>query len=216
MSFTLHHPLVRQVLDRLFEDANLQETLPLPIPPGFSFTSGSASSRCEAMAAAYMPISPRGGALLYTLARAVRPDRIVEFGTSFGISTIYLASAVADNRRGHVVTTELNAVKAKAAHENLLETGLREHVTILEGDALDTLRDIQAPVGFVLLDGWKDLLLPVLRLLEAKLSPGALVIADDSKQPAVSDYLAYVREPTNGYISVSFPVDDGMEISCRT
>jgi predicted O-methyltransferase YrrM len=89
-------------------------------------------------------------------------------------------------------------------------------VTILEGDALETLAGVPAPVGLVLLDGWKDLCLPVLRLLEPKLAPGALVAADDTNGPAMADYLTYIRDPANGYVTVAFPVEDGMEISCWT
>jgi len=89
-------------------------------------------------------------------------------------------------------------------------------VTILEGDALETLADVPAPVGEVLLDGWKDLCVPVLRLLEPKLASGALVAADDTNGPAMANYLAYIRDPANGYVTVAFPVEDGMEISCWT
>jgi predicted O-methyltransferase YrrM len=87
-------------------------------------------------------------------------------------------------------------------------------VTILGGDARDTLADAPESIGLVLLDGWKDLCLPVLRMLENKLAPGALVVADDVTLPSMSNYLGYVRDPANGYVSVEFPVDDGMEISC--
>ena len=82
-----------------------------------------------------MPISPEAGRLLYTLVRASRPDTVVEFGTSFGISTIYLAAAVADNGSGGVVTTELAAAKIAAARANLEEAGVGGPVTILAGDA---------------------------------------------------------------------------------
>src|SRR6202035_2923042 len=103
-----------------------------------------------------------------------RPDTVVEFGTSFGISTIYLAAAVADNGSGRVVTTELAAAKIAAARANLEEAGVGGPVTILAGDARQTLADVPGPVGLVLLDGWKDLCLPVLRLLEPRLAPGAV------------------------------------------
>jgi predicted O-methyltransferase YrrM len=152
---------------------------------------------------------------LYALARAIRPETVIEFGTSFGISTIYLAAAVADNGTGRVVTTELNDKKAKAAQANL-QAGVDAAVTILAGDARQTLADLPGPVGLVLLDGWKDLCLPVLRLLEPKLAPGALVAADDNDHAGMADNLQYVRDPANGYVSVSFPVDDGVEISSWT
>jgi predicted O-methyltransferase YrrM len=183
----------------------------------------TAAQRAEALQDIYMPVSAEGGKLLYALVRACRPELVVEFGTSFGISTIHLAAAVADNGTGHVITTELSSRKVKAARENLEQAGLAGVVTLLEGDALATLsgvagadgngQDTPSPVGLVLLDGWKDLYLPVLALLASRLTPGAVVVADDSSFPQVADYLAHVRDPGNGFVSVEFPVGDGMEIS---
>jgi predicted O-methyltransferase YrrM len=178
--------------------------------------SATAQEKADALQAAYLPISARGGELLYILVRARRPTTIVEFGTSYGISTLYLAAAVADNGIGSVVSTELNSAKVAAARANLIEARLSDHVAILPGDAMTTLNDISGPVDLVLLDGWKDLCLPVLRYLESRLSSGALVVADDINLPSMSGYLEYVRNPANGYVTVAFPVDDGMEISCWT
>src|SRR5262245_59759481 len=123
---TLYNTKVRSVLDRLFAASAIQEASPLTVPQGFSFATSSPQERSDAMAAVYMPISARGGELLYSLVRASRPDTIVEFGTSFGISTIYLAAAVADNGQGHIYTTELSAAKVAAAQRNLLEAGLAD------------------------------------------------------------------------------------------
>lgn len=150
-------------------------------------------------------------------ARAGRSLRVhFEFGTSYGISTIYLAAAVADNGTGHVVTTELSTAEVVAARANLAEAGLADCVTILLGDAMTTLSDVPGPIDLVLLDGWKDLCLPVLRSLESRLAIGALIVADDIPLPSLSGYLEYVRHPANGYVSVAFPVADGMEVSCWT
>jgi predicted O-methyltransferase YrrM len=168
------------------------------------------------MAEVYMPVSAAGGALLYTLIRAGHPATIVEFGTSYGVSTMYLAAAATDNGSGRVLSTELSATKIAAARANLAEAGLAAAVTILPGDARSTLAEVPGPVDFLLLDGWKDLCLPVLRLLEDRLAPGALVVADDTTMPSMRPYLDYVRDPDAGYVTVDFPVDDGMEISCRT
>ncbi len=164
-----------------------------------------------------MPISREGGRLLYGLARACRPSTVVEFGTSYGISTVHLAAAVHDNGSGRVVTTELSNTKVARAQANLAEAGFADVVTILAGDALATLVGLHDPVQFVYLDGWKDLCLPVLRLLEPRLAPGALVLADDITVASgqLAEYLAYVRDPVNGYVSIEFPVADGIEISCR-
>lgn len=216
MSNTLTSPPVQAVLGRLFAAAAHDDDRRSALPPDRSHAFATAQEQADAMESIYMPISAPGGNLLYTLVRAARPDTVVEFGTSFGISTIYLAAAVTDNGTGRVLSTELSAAKIAAARSNLAEAGVAEAVTILPGDALSTLADIPGPIGLVLLDGWKDLCLPVLRLLEDRLPPGAVVVADDSTFPTMGDYLNYVRDPASGYVNVAFPVDDGMEISCRT
>jgi len=216
---SLTDPPVRPVLDRLFQAADQDGAQWVSIrerhPDGFA--AMSAREQADAYGELYIPVSPEGGRLLYTLIRASRPATVVEFGTSFGISTIFLAAAVRDNGTGRVVSTELNAAKVARARANLAEAGLADVVTILAGDARETLADLPGPVGFVLLDGWKNLYLPVLRQLEPRLTAGALVVADDTVSMAaeMTDYLAYVRDPAHGYLSVSFPESDGLEITCR-
>jgi predicted O-methyltransferase YrrM len=216
MTNTLDSVPVRAVLDRMFAAAARQEAEPWPWPAGFCLADATAQERADALDTAYLPISAQGGNLLYALVRAGRPDSIVEFGTSFGISTIYLAAAVTDNGRGHVLSTELSPTKVAAAQANLAEAGLAHAVTVLSGDARQTLVDLPGRVDLLFLDGWKDLCLPVLLLLEDRLSPGSLVLADDTTLPTMSRYLDYVHDPTNGYVNVAFPVEDGIQISCRT
>ena len=218
MTNTLASPRLDAVLGRLFAASAAQrdDEMPAPPPGRASWAEASAAERSDMLQDAYIPIAAEAGKLLYALIRASRPETVVEFGTSFGISTIYLAAAVTDNGTGHVVTTELSSKKVEAAGSNLREAGVEAAVTILAGDALETLADVPGPVGLVLLDGWKDLCLPVLRLLEPKLAPGAVVAADDIINPGMTDYLAYIRDPANGYVTVAFPVEDGMEISCWT
>lgn len=216
MSNTLRTPQVRTVLDRLFAAAAQDDEMPRWRQSGLSWEIATAQERADASEFTYMPISREGGELLYILVRAKCPKVIVEFGTSYGISTLYLAAAVADNATGHVVTTELNGAKVLAARANLEEARLADRVTILLGDARETLKDIPGPIDFVLLDGWKDLCLPLLRSLASRLAIGALIVADDIKLPSMSGYLEYVRAPENNYVSVAFPVEDGMEISCWT
>ncbi|MYS84898.1 O-methyltransferase [Embleya scabrispora] len=214
---TLADPRVRTALDRMFEQAEQDDDvaarMDAELPGGFEPLSPR--EQAEAAAEIYMPISAGGGALLYNLVRAVRPATVVEFGMSFGISTLYLAAAVRDNGAGRVVTTELSKDKIAAARRTFAETGLDDVITVLEGDARETLRELDGPADLVLLDGWKDLCLPVLRLLEPQLRPGTLVVADDVELSNLQPYLDYVRDPENGYHNVTFPVEDGMEISCR-
>ncbi|MEV6007061.1 class I SAM-dependent methyltransferase [Streptomyces sp. NPDC051976] len=214
---TLEDPRVASALDRMFRHAEQDEATSRRVraawPQGFSPLSPQ--EQADAKAEVYMPISAQGGRLLYNLIRAGRPATVVEFGTSYGISTLHLAAAVRDNGTGRVISTELSAAKTAAARRTFAETGLDDLITVLEGDARDTLADLAGSADFVLLDGWKDLCLPVLRLLEPRLAPGTLVVADDVDLEDLAPYLDYVRDPRNGYQSVTFPVEDGMEISCR-
>ncbi|MFJ8821775.1 O-methyltransferase [Streptomyces sp. NPDC102467] len=214
---TLEEPRVSAALTRMFEAAARDgETgarlgRDQPSDPG----ARTAQERADTAQEIYMPVSAEGGRLLYNLIRATRPTRVVEFGTSYGISTLYLAAAVRDNGTGQVITTEMSRTKAAAARDTFAATGLDDVITVLEGDALQTLATPRQPVDFLFLDGWKDLCLPVLRLLEPSIAPGTLVVADDVDLPDLGPYLDHVRETANGYHSVTFPVDDGLEISCR-
>lgn len=179
--------------------------------------NASAQERADALSAIYMPVTPVAGRLLYTLVRASRPATIVEFGMSLGISGIHLASAVRDNGSGRVITTELSSAKIATAKRNFAEAGLDDLITVLDGDALATLADLHGSVDFVLLDGWKEFYLPVIRLLENRLPPGTLVVADNTDMSDTQPYLDHVRDPANGYVSVNFLArdSDSMEISCR-
>ncbi|GAA1356116.1 O-methyltransferase [Streptomyces beijiangensis] len=214
---TLEDPRVASALDRMFRHAEEDEATSRRVRAAWPQSSAplGPQEQADANAEVYMPISAQGGRLLYNLIRAILPATVVEFGTSFGISTLHLAAAVRDNGTGRVISTELSAAKAAAARRTFTETGLDDLITILEGDARDTLAAVAGSADFVLLDGWKDLCLPVLRLLEPRLAPGTLVVADDVDLEDLAPYLGYVRDPRNGYQSVTFPVEDGMEISCR-
>jgi predicted O-methyltransferase YrrM len=158
-------------------------------------------------------VSPDVGQFLYLTVLALGARSIVEFGTSFGVSTVYLAAA-AGHTGGTVVTSELEPSKAAAAAENVTSAGLGAYVDIRVGDALETLRDTPAPVDLVLLDGWKPLYLPVLELLTPSLRPGAVVLADDvDMAKEFGDYLERVRSPAGPFRSVTIPLGEGLEYS---
>ncbi|MGP3940193.1 O-methyltransferase [Streptomyces sp. 6N106] len=216
VTHTLADPRVETALSRMFELAEQDETAQAQLPPG-ALESLAPQELADAAAGIYMPISAEGGKLLYNVVRAIRPATVVEFGMSFGISTLHLAAAMRDNGTGRVITTEMSKEKIAAARRTFAETGLDDVITVLEGDARETLADLDGSVDLLLLDGWKDLCLPVLRMLEPRLRPGTLVVADDIDQleGPLRPYLDYVRDPANGYQNVSFPIEDGMEISCR-
>ncbi|MEH2513581.1 putative O-methyltransferase YrrM [Nitrobacteraceae bacterium AZCC 1564] len=159
-----------------------------------------------------LAVSRETGALLYMLARSSNARAIVEFGTSFGISTLHLASALRDNGGGRLITSEFEPSKAETARRNLTEGGLIDLVEIREGDALQTLRSgLPESIDLVLLDGAKALYPDVLSLVESRLKPGAFIVADNADYSA--EYLAYVRAPESGYLSIPFGED--VELSMR-
>jgi predicted O-methyltransferase YrrM len=176
------------------------------------------AERAALLAEAFIPVSPEAGRLLYTLVLGTSSAAVVEFGTSFGLSTIYMAAAVRDRGAGTVITTELLDAKAQRAREYISEAGLLDVVELRIGDALETLGHLEQDVSFVFLDGMKDLYLPVLQLLEPALRPGALVVGDDLDlfPEPLKPYLSYVRDSANGYVSVTVPIGDAMELSVRT
>jgi predicted O-methyltransferase YrrM len=220
MTTTLQDPRVAAALDRMYAEAKEQtEVLRTRRDEIFGqLESANAQERADALSEFYIPVTPQAGRLLYALVRATRPTTVIEFGMSLGISGIHLASAVRDNGRGRVITTELSAAKIAAAKRTFVQTGLDDLITVLEGDALTTLASLDGPVEFVLLDGWKELYLPVIKLLEPHLSTGALIVADNTEMADTKPYLDYVRNPDNGYVSVNFLArdTDSMELSCRT
>jgi predicted O-methyltransferase YrrM len=165
---------------------------------------------------AVIPVPPDVGQLLYALARLRRPKTIVEIGTSFGVSAIHFAAALKDNGAGRMITAELSAAKVKAAHANLDAAGLSSWVEIRQGDALSVLADTDG-IDILFLDGWKDHYVPILKSMEPRLSAGALVIGDDTKlfPDRLAPYLAYTRDPANGYLSLDIPMGDGVELSLR-
>lgn len=220
---TLSSPAVSAVLQRLslaesgndaeaFAVAGTATSVSYPIDIG-------AAERAELFKNVYMSVSSDGGRLLYLLARAIGARTVVEYGTSFGVSTIHLASAVRDNGGGLVIGTELQADKAAAAQRNFVESGVDDLIDLRVGDALTTLRDVPGAIDLVLLDGWPELALPVLRLLEPRLRPGALVLVDDVDLDFGSDVhgplASYLADSANGYLSMTLPIGDGIEACVR-
>jgi predicted O-methyltransferase YrrM len=159
-----------------------------------------------------LPVSRTTGALLYMLARNAGAWTVVEYGTSFGISTLHLAAALRDNGGGRLITCEFEPSKVARARANLVAGGLDDLVEIRAGDALQTLStDLPEAIDLVLLDGAKSLYPEILQLLESRLRPGAFVVADNADDSP--EYLARVRSPGSGYLSV--PFGDDVELSMR-
>ena len=156
----------------------------------------------------FLNVTPEFGRFLYQCARARKATRIIEFGTSMGISTIYLAAALHDMGGGKLIGTELEASKAARARANLEAAGLADLVDIRVGDARETLVDVGGDIDLVLLDGAFSLYLPVLKLLEPHLKTGTPILAENAVDQD-NEYLAYVRNPANGYLSQPIPISAG-------
>ncbi|MBO9603713.1 MAG: O-methyltransferase [Novosphingobium sp.] len=159
-----------------------------------------------------LPVSRETGVMLHMLARSNRATSIVEFGTSFGLSTLYLAAALRDNGGGRLITSEFEPAKVARARANLEAAGLADLVEFREGDALETLaRDLPEAIDLVLLDGAKGLYSDILDRLEPRLRPGSLIVADNADY--CPEYLGRVRDPAQGYLSVPFA--DDVELSMK-
>jgi len=216
---TLNTQPVAPLLERLLAEATLLRPEASPAFAGMSERGEelmrSKSGHVELYAQLKdfpLPVSRDTGLLLYMLARSFEARSIVEFGTSFGISTLFLAAALRDNGGGRLITTEFEPSKVVRARSNLAAGGLLDLVEIREGDALQTLgSDLPETIDLVLLDGAKPLYADILALLERRLSAGAFIVADNADYSP--DYLAYVRSPDNGYLSV--PFGDEVELSMR-
>jgi predicted O-methyltransferase YrrM len=164
----------------------------------------------EAHRTQYLSIGPGMGRFLYNCARAIGARNIVEFGTSFGISTLYLAAAAVDTG-GKVTGSEFHPSKAEKARANLADAGLSAQAEIRVGDALETLRDLEGPIDFLFLDGAKDLYLDVLKMLEGRLRRGAFVIADNADHlPENEGFLQYVGATNPRYLTTLLGFQKGM------
>lgn len=212
---SLSKPPVSTVLERLYQQADELWAARQRQPDTRSAAQRSADQTdylrfYGAMKDQPLPVSPETGRYLYMTVRAMNARHIVEFGTSFGISTIHLAAAVRDNGGGKVIGSEFEPSKIAKAQAHLAEAGLSEYVDLRAGDALETFKhDLPAAIDLVLLDGAKSLYAQVLDLLEPRLRIGALVVADNADM--CPDYVAHVRAPGRGYLSI--PLPDDVELS---
>ncbi|HND32886.1 MAG TPA: class I SAM-dependent methyltransferase [Myxococcota bacterium] len=196
----IHDPRITTVLDRLHRAADGDF---LAIATGLLRSLGK--PRPGDMAQAYIAVSREQGRLLYGLARSIGARNMVEFGASFGISALWLGAAARDNG-GRLVTTEIEPTKVEAARAHIAEAGLDDVVTLLAGDATDTLRSHPGPVDLLYLDGWSDLYFDILALMEPKLRPGATVLMDNASFPRVQPFLRHLRSSPR-YVSTPLQTD---------
>lgn len=215
---------IAAVLRRLYKEANRQHFAVVRhlSRHAWSFMRGKAvafpmSEMAGFWGDKYIAIMEPQGAFCYLTARALSARTVVEFGTSFGISTLWLAAAVKANGGGRVVTTEIVPEKAATARRNFEEAGVADLIDLRVGDALDSLADDPADIDFVLNDGFPMLALDIIKLLAPRMCPGGVVLTDDVGGLAGNfrDYVAWLRDPANGFVSTLLPLKGGSEYSVR-
>ncbi|OEZ63058.1 O-methyltransferase [Duganella sp. HH105] len=218
---TLTSQPVAALLDRLFEETAAVRIADIPAVAELTKDERERLMRSKTeylnlyhrLKDAPLPVSRETGALLYMLARSSNARNIIEFGTSFGLSTLYLASALRDNGGGRLITTEFELSKVERARDNLMAGGLLDLVEIRAGDALETLAtDLPERIDLLLLDGAKALYPEILALVQSRLRPGAIIVADNADYNP--DYVAMVRSPASGFMSTPFA--DDVELSVYT
>jgi predicted O-methyltransferase YrrM len=158
----------------------------------------------------------------YQVCRSIRAKRVVEAGTSFGVSTLLLASAVRENMRddggeGIVIGTEYEPEKVKAARVNFADAGLSDLIDLREGDVRKTLVNVGAPIDFMLIDIWTPMARPALELVTPSLRAGAVIICDNTGQfrDSYRDYFEFVNDPANRFRTMTLPFEGGLEFTVR-
>ena len=225
MTSAIQDPIVRNVLNRLHGESEAEMAAFAPrrrlrLPRLRRRRRGQPvdwDAARELYRDKYIALERPQGNLLYLLARSLGATRAAEFGTSFGISTIYLATAMRDNGGGLVIGSEIEPTKAAVARRNLDEAGLAEFAEIRVGDARETLADPGGTLDLVLIDGFPHLNLTMLQLLAPHLREGGIVMADNvgSFPREMDPYVAWVQDPANGFVSTTLPLRGGTELSLR-
>ncbi|MGP3659596.1 O-methyltransferase [Burkholderia gladioli] len=143
---------------------------------GLSGEDDSERSRGTSLSLA---ISAELGSLLRNLVLSHRPMRILELGSSYGVSTLYFADALRTLGRGTVIATERDAMKCARLRDHLAAAKVERYVELREGDAFETLEQLDGPFDIVFIDVWADLYLRLFQRVEPLLRPGSIVLADN-------------------------------------
>lgn len=163
---------------------------------------------------ALLAVGPETGQLINILARSLKSPNILEIGTSFGYSGIWLADA-ARASGGRLTTMEIAEHKSAYAREMSAKAGLADHVDFKVGDAVAMIAELPEGIDFVLLDLWKDLYTPCLEAFYPKLNPGAIIVADNMIRPGGEDIRRYAQavRAKPKIDSILLPVGSGLEVS---
>ncbi|KAJ0116832.1 hypothetical protein J7T55_009983 [Diaporthe amygdali] len=212
-------PHVHELLDRLHARSAEQEA---KIDSAVYDTAGT-SAFDDLMRDKFVALDQDKSQFVYQLARMTGATSVVEAGTSYGVSTIYLALAVGQNVAdgkagpGKVIATEKEPEKIKLAKAHWMEVGqeIEPYIDLREGDLLQTLSKDLPEVDLLLLDIWAPLALPTLKIVQPKLRPGAVVIVDNtiSGEQRYKELLQHLRDPESGFSNLTVPYQNGLDVS---
>jgi len=163
-----------------------------------------------------IPIGRATGTLLNLLVKESNATRILDVGTSYGYSALWLGEA-ARQTGGRVISLEIHPAKQEKAKTAVRNAGLADWVEFRLGDARELITALDGPFDFVLIDLWKDLYIPCFDLIYPKLVPGALIAADNMLEPKqhrehAEAYRRHIRTK-KGIESILLAVGSGVELS---
>jgi predicted O-methyltransferase YrrM len=214
---------LRELLDRLHakSDAQILDTDAFLARDGRRSTSGT-DADVEAgrgfWADKYVALDRDKAELCYLLCRLRGARRVVEAGTSYGVSTLYLAAAVRDNGGGLVIGTEREPGKIAAARDNFQAAGLADVIELREGDLRETLACDDGPVDLLLLDIWVAMVRTTVELVAPRIPVGGFIVADNTtaRRDAYRDLFAYLDDTSSGFTTMTLPLHNGLELAVRT
>jgi predicted O-methyltransferase YrrM len=167
------------------------------------------------MADKFVALEREKAEFCYMICRAIGARRIVEVGTSFGVSTLYLAAAVRDNGGGVVFAAEYEPAKVKQARVNFEAAGLSSFIDFREADIIQACETFAGPIDFVLFDIWGHVVRPVLDVLLPRLRPGAVICTDGERSEGYAALFEVLENPAQGFRTMTLPFKGGLQMTVK-